>query len=191
MQRYIWSMNGIPLSETDIIQINGKGVTRITLNNLTMMHHPMHLHGHFFRVLNKNGDYSPLKHTVNVPPMQQVTIEFYGDGYGDWFFHCHILYHLMGGMARVLSYGTPRNPALEPYPVSTLIKETNKYYSWGMADVASSMSSVRLVSSNIRNQFNFKTEYGYNQNLETEFTYERYLYDYFRVFGGVNRLSFI
>ena len=186
MQRYIWSMNGIPLSETDIIQINGKGVTRITLNNLTMMHHPMHLHGHFFRVLNKNGDYSPLKHTVNVPPMQQVTIEFYGDGYGDWFFHCHILYHLMGGMARVLSYGTPRNPALEPYPVSTLIKETNKYYSWGMADVASSMSSVRLVSSNIRNQFNFKTEYGYNQNLETEFTYERYLYDYFRVFGGVN-----
>jgi FtsP/CotA-like multicopper oxidase with cupredoxin domain len=52
-------MNGVPL-ETDKIKIEGGQVTRITLNNLTMMHHPMHLHGHFFRVINENGDYSPL-----------------------------------------------------------------------------------------------------------------------------------
>ena len=107
MNRYIWSMNGVPLSEADNIKINNKEVTRITFNNLTMMHHPMHLHGHFFRVININGDYSPLKHTVNVPPMQKVTLEFYGnngDEAGDWFFHCHILYHMMGGMARVMSY---------------------------------------------------------------------------------------
>ncbi|VAW15639.1 Multicopper oxidase, partial [hydrothermal vent metagenome] len=44
MQRYIWSMDGVPLSETDNILIKGNQVTRITLNNLTMMHHPMHLH---------------------------------------------------------------------------------------------------------------------------------------------------
>jgi FtsP/CotA-like multicopper oxidase with cupredoxin domain len=98
-------MNGVPLAETDKIKIEGGQVTRITLNNLTMMHHPMHLHGHFFRVINENGDYSPLKHTVNVP-MGNVTIEFYGSEYGDWFFHCHILYHMMGGMARVFSYDT-------------------------------------------------------------------------------------
>ena len=93
MNRYIWSMNGVPLSEADNIKINNKEVTRITFNNLTMMHHPMHLHGHFFRVINENGEYSPLKHTVNVPPMQKMTIEFYGnngDEAGDWFFHCHI-----------------------------------------------------------------------------------------------------
>jgi FtsP/CotA-like multicopper oxidase with cupredoxin domain len=78
-------MNGVPLAETDKIKIEGGQVTRITLNNLTMMHHPMHLHGHFFRVINENGDYSPLKHTVNVPPMGNVTIEFYGSEYGDWF----------------------------------------------------------------------------------------------------------
>src|SRR5660398_76884 len=128
MSRYIWSLNGIPLSETDNIKIKGNQVTRITLNNLTMMHHPMHLHGHFFRVINKNGEYSPLKHTVNVPPMQEITIEFYGNEYGDWFFHCHILYHLMGGMARLISYDNPRDPRLKEYPVSNLIKETNEYY---------------------------------------------------------------
>lgn len=186
MQRYIWSMNGIPLSETDNIKIKEGEVTRITLNNLTMMHHPMHLHGHFFRVINKNGDYSPLKHTVNVPPMQQVTIEFYGSEHGDWFFHCHILYHMMGGMARVFSYDTPRDPRLEGYPVSRLVHETDRIYTWGIADIASQMSSVNMVSSNIRNQFNFSAEYGYNKNFETEFTYERYLYDYFSVFAGIN-----
>lgn len=186
MSRYIWSMNGIPLSETDKIKIKEGEITRITFNNLTMMHHPMHLHGHFFRVINENGEYSPLKHTVNVPPMQQVTIEFYGNEYGDWFFHCHILYHLMGGMARVVSYDTPRDPRMKPYPVSKLVHETNQFYTWGMADVASHAGGLNLVSSNIRNQFNFVLEYGWNENLETEFTYEYYLYDYLRVFGGVN-----
>jgi len=189
MNRYIWSMNGVPLSEADNIKINNKEVTRITFNNLTMMHHPMHLHGHFFRVLNDNGEYSPLKHTVNVPPMQQVTIEFYGndgDEYGDWFFHCHILYHMMGGMARIVSYDTPRDPRMKDFPVSKIIDETNEWYSWGMADLASHTSGFNLVTSNIRNQFNATLEYGWNQNLEAEVTYEYYLHDYLRVFGGVN-----
>eukprot|EP01093_Parvamoeba_rugata_P013974 TRINITY_DN443_c0_g1_i3.p1 TRINITY_DN443_c0_g1~~TRINITY_DN443_c0_g1_i3.p1 ORF type:complete len:555 (+),score=104.07 TRINITY_DN443_c0_g1_i3:1334-2998(+) len=53
MNRYIWSMNGVPLSEADNIKINNKEVTRITFNNLTMMHHPMHLHGHFLEYLMK------------------------------------------------------------------------------------------------------------------------------------------
>ena len=48
MNRYVWSINGVPLSETDKIKINQGEVVRITLNNMTMMHHPMHLHGPFF-----------------------------------------------------------------------------------------------------------------------------------------------
>ncbi|KUO68086.1 MAG: copper oxidase [Lutibacter sp. BRH_c52] len=186
MSRYIWSLNGIPLSETDEIKIKGNQVTRITLNNLTMMHHPMHLHGHFFRVINKNGEYSPLKHTVNVPPMQEITIEFYGNEYGDWFFHCHILYHMMGGMARVMSYDTPKDTRLKEYPVSNLIHETNQFYTWGMVDAASHMAGLNLVSSNIRNQFNLTVEYGWNENIELETSYEYYLNDWFRLFGGVN-----
>lgn len=186
MRRYIWSMNGIPLSEADKIKINEGEITRITFNNLTMMHHPMHMHGHFFRVINDNGEYSPLKHTVNVAPMQQLTVEFYGSEYGDWFMHCHILYHMVGGMARIFSYNTPRDPRLKGYPVSGLIQEANRWYSWGLADVASHLTGVKLVTSNLRNQFNLDAEYGWNQNLEAELTYERYLYDYLTVFGGVN-----
>ncbi|AWM35304.1 multicopper oxidase domain-containing protein [Hymenobacter nivis] len=190
MQRYIWSMNGVPLSEADEIPIRVNQITRITYNNLTMMHHPMHLHGHFFRVINANGEYSPLKHTVDVPPMKQVVIEVLGNESGDWFLHCHVLYHLVSGMGRIVSYDTPRDPRLKNYPVSKLVHETNRYYTWGRLGVASHMSSLNLVSSNIRNQFNLSVENGWNRNMESEVTYERYLYDYFRVFGGVNVENF-
>ncbi len=186
MNRYVWSMNGVPLDETDDISIKEGEVTRITFNNMTMMHHPMHLHGHFFRVLNKNGAYSPLKHTVNVPPMEEITIEFFGDTYGDWLLHCHVLYHMMSGMTRIFSYDSPRDERMAAYPKSKLVDETNRYYSWGLVDVASHMTELNWVSSNIRNQFNVNAEYGWNKNLEAEFTYERYLHDYLRVFGGVN-----
>jgi len=186
MQRYVWSLNGIPLSETDKIKIKGGEVTRITLNNLTMMHHPMHLHGHYFRVINENGERSPLKHTVNVPPMQKVVIEFYNVEYGDWFFHCHVLYHMMGGMARVFSYDTPRDERMKPYPVQNLIDETDHYYSWGAARVGSNFNELLLMSSNIRNEFGLRAEFDYNQNAEIEVNYNRYLNDWVRVYAGVN-----
>jgi CopA family copper-resistance protein len=186
MQRYVWSMNGVPLSETDKIKIKGGEVTRITLNNITMMHHPMHLHGHFFRVINENGERSPLKHTVNVPPMQKVVIEFYNEEYGDWFFHCHILYHLMSGMNRIFSYDTPRDERMEEFPVEKLIHETDLYYSWGAARVGSNFNELFLMSSNIRNEFGLRAEFDYDQNAEIEVNYNRYLNDWVRVYAGVN-----
>jgi len=186
MQRYVWSMNGVPLSETDKIKIKSGEVTRITLNNLTMMHHPMHLHGHYFRVVNENDERSPLKHTVNVPPMQKVVIEFYNEEYGDWFFHCHVLYHMMGGMARVFSYDTPRDKRMEDFPVQKLIDETDHYYSWGLLRAGSNFNELFLTSSNIRNEFGLRSEFDYDKNLEAEVNYNRYLNDWVRLYVGVN-----
>jgi len=55
-------------------------------------------------VLNAQGEFSPLKHTVDVAPMTTTVIEFAAEEFGDWFFHCHLLYHMMSGMARVVHY---------------------------------------------------------------------------------------
>ena len=186
MQRYVWSMNGVPLSETDNIKIKGGEVTRITLNNITMMHHPMHLHGHYFRVINENGERSPLKHTVNVPPMKKVVIEFYNEEVGDWIFHCHVLYHMMGGMARVFSYDTPRDERMKEFPAQKLVDETDHYYSWGLARAGSNFNELFLTTSNIRNEFGLRAELDYDQNLEAEINYNRYLNDWVRVYVGVN-----
>lgn len=112
MNRYVWSMDNKVFSETDKILVKKGEILRITLYNNTMMRHPMHLHGFDFRVLNEHGDYSPLKNVLDIMPMETNVIEFAANTEGDWFFHCHILYHMMAGMNRVFSVGELHNPLL-------------------------------------------------------------------------------
>lgn len=104
MESYNWSFNNQILSNADKIKIHRGETVRFIFNNTTMMHHPLHLHGHFFKVISGNGDYDALKHTVDVGPMETVTIEFLADAEKDWLFHCHNLYHAKTGMARVVRY---------------------------------------------------------------------------------------
>lgn len=106
MERYIWHINGKAIHEERNILIKENEVVRFTFVNNTMMHHPMHLHGHFFRVLNKHNEFAPLKHTVDVAPHTTKTIEFFSDEPGEWMLHCHNLYHLKTGMARVVKYSS-------------------------------------------------------------------------------------
>ena len=108
MNRYVWSINNKVVSEADRILIRRGTNVRIILYNGTMMRHPIHLHGHFFRLLNGQGDYAPLKEVVDILPMETDTLEFAATESGDWFFHCHILYHMMSGMGRIFHYeGSP------------------------------------------------------------------------------------
>jgi FtsP/CotA-like multicopper oxidase with cupredoxin domain len=104
MMRYVWSINGQVYPKTDPLLIRQGERVQIDLRNETGMLHPMHLHGHFFRVLQGAGERAPLKHTVNVAPKETVRIEFIADNPGRWIFHCHNLYHFEAGMARVFEY---------------------------------------------------------------------------------------
>lgn len=113
MNRYVWSINNRTLGEWDKILIKQGEKVRIILTNNSMMRHPMHLHGHDFRVLGAQGEYAPFKNTIDIMPMETDTLEFAANKDGDWFFHCHILYHMMAGMGNVLSYqNSPANPQL-------------------------------------------------------------------------------
>ena len=118
MKKYLWSMSGkyypeiyVPesLAIDEPLDIEYGDRVRIRFTNKTMMYHPMHLHGHFFRLLAEPGKWNQrdaiLKDTVGVGPGQKVDIEFLADNPGHWFFHCHNLYHLAAGMARVFHYG--------------------------------------------------------------------------------------
>ena len=69
--------------------------------NSTLFEHPMHLHGHFFRVLAINGKPNPLREwrdTVMLGPKGSCDIAFVADNPGEWMLHCHILDHAAGGM---------------------------------------------------------------------------------------------
>ena len=193
MWRYIWTMNRVPLSEADKIKIKRGEIVRITLENQTMMHHPMHLHGHFFRVLNKNGDYSPLKHTVNVPPFETVVIEFDAKEKGDWFFHCHVLYHMKGGMARVFSYGDKRDERLKNFPEEKVLNSSKHWFYWGELNILTNRFDLNLTSTNDKNLFTFDStfaQYEENSNtkkeLEVDINYYRFTSDFFRAYTGIN-----
>ncbi|MGM0494171.1 MAG: multicopper oxidase family protein [Armatimonadota bacterium] len=97
-----WTINGQIYPDSDDATIQEGERVRIEYSNRSMMPHPMHLHGHFFE-LDMPG--RPRKDTVIVEAhMGFMALEFVADNPGDWFHHCHNLYHLMGGMANVVQY---------------------------------------------------------------------------------------
>jgi FtsP/CotA-like multicopper oxidase with cupredoxin domain len=78
----------------------GEHVVLKMINN-TLFEHPMHLHGHFFRVLANNDKPNPLREwrdTVLLGPEGSCEIAFVAENPGEWMFHCHILDHAAGGM---------------------------------------------------------------------------------------------
>ena len=104
MERFMWSMDGEKLSENpEPYRFARNERVRLRLINDTMMTHPMHLHGHFFEIVNGNAGHQPLKHTVRVLPGGFVDLDLTADAPGDWAFHCHLLYHMHAGMMRVVS----------------------------------------------------------------------------------------
>lgn len=112
MEHYKWFINGVPESLAKPILIKPGQRYRLVFINETMMYHPMHLHGHWLILRNGHGAYDPLVHTVDVAPLQTVTVDFDADaGSGWWYLHCHNLYHMMAGMARVMHYDVPDDNA--------------------------------------------------------------------------------
>jgi len=104
MDRYVWFLNGKPEYEADPIMIENGKRYRITFMNRTMMNHPMHLHGHWMILRNGQGMYDPLVHTIDVPPGATIVADFDADIDGQWYFHCHNLYHMKAGMANIFRY---------------------------------------------------------------------------------------
>jgi CopA family copper-resistance protein len=107
MGHFMWFINGLPEYEAEPIRIEPGKRYRLVFTNTSMMHHPMHIHGHFFILRNGHGEYDPFLHTIEVPPAATVVADFDADASGgQWFFHCHHLYHMMAGMAQVFQYST-------------------------------------------------------------------------------------
>ena len=106
MERFIWFINGLPEYKTMPIHIEPGKRYRIIFTNNSMMRHPMHIHGHWFILRKGKGFFDPLLHTIEVAPGETIVADFDADASGQWFFHCHHLYHMMSGMARVFQYKT-------------------------------------------------------------------------------------
>ena len=180
MNRYVWSINNKVVSESDKILIKKGEIVRMVIHNGSMMRHPMHLHGHDFRVLNGQGDYSPLKNIIDIMPMETDTLEFAATESGDWFFHCHILYHMMAGMGRVFSYqNSPPNPEI-PNPKlaqKRLFADDRMFHIMAENGVETNGNDGELMASNTRWSIGSEWRLGYHDmhGYEVETHIGRYI----------------
>lgn len=104
----IWQINGIsaqgPMTKPLLTLDRGKTYV-LAMTNMTAFPHPIHLHGHTFRVISRNGmptQYREWQDTVLMETRDRVEIAFVADNPGNWMFHCHILEHQAAGMMGVL-----------------------------------------------------------------------------------------
>ena len=180
MNRYLWSIDNRTVSETDKIIIHKGENVRLILYNNSMMRHPMHLHGHFFRVLNGQGDHAPLKNVLDIMPMETDTIEFAATESGDWFFHCHILYHMMSGMGRVFSYEVPESglrPTAEQPSWRAFLKDDQALHLMFQNDLATNGNDGESMLQGKRWAWNSDWHLGYMEHHGWEFEthFGRYL----------------
>jgi FtsP/CotA-like multicopper oxidase with cupredoxin domain len=180
MNRYVWSLDNKVVSETDKILIKKGENVRITIYNGSMMRHPMHLHGHDFRLINGQGDYAPLKNIVDIMPMETDTFEFNANADGDWFFHCHILYHMMSGMGRVFSYENQAPNPLIPDPKLAqrkLFADDRMFHFMAENDFATNGNDGEAMYANTRWSIGTEWRLGYNDmhGYETETHIGRYI----------------
>jgi FtsP/CotA-like multicopper oxidase with cupredoxin domain len=103
---YVWGLNGKPSMHDVLFEVREGERYEVMMHNMTGMSHPMHLHGHYFRVVAINNQRfdGALRDTVLVPTNATVTIQFDADNPGTWAFHCHHLYHMNSGMMGAVAY---------------------------------------------------------------------------------------
>ncbi|HEX8561752.1 MAG TPA: multicopper oxidase domain-containing protein [Flavobacterium sp.] len=165
MNRYVWTLDNKTVSESDKILIKKDENVRITMYNNSMMRHPMHLHGHDFRVINGQGEYAPLKNTLDIMPMETDTIEFAATESGNWFFHCHILYHMMSGMGRIFSYeDSPPNPFVADPQAAyrKLMGDDREFHFMVENDFATNGNDGMAMLANTRWQLSSEWRLGHN-----------------------------
>ncbi|WP_086617061.1 copper resistance system multicopper oxidase [Erythrobacter tepidarius] len=110
MERYMWSFDGEMYSAVHDrpIRFAWNERVRVKLVNNTMMAHPIHLHGMFFELVNgEDAAHQPRKNVVIVQPGASVQFDLTANEPGDWAFHCHLLYHMHGGMMQTVTVMGP------------------------------------------------------------------------------------
>ncbi len=180
MFRYVWSFNNKTLTDADKILIKNGEHVRVIFHNNTMMEHPLHLHGHFFRLLNGGSmDEAPLKHTFNLLPMETDTIDFAADGQKDWFFHCHTLYHMLSGMARVFHYDYTPLPEVQkeaPADYSRFLEEHGRHVVlWGASSFQSQGDFTNFTLSSTKWELNEDFKWNYKSLYESETSFRRFI----------------
>ncbi len=121
-QGRMWFVNGRAAQSHDnppLIEAERGSTQLIAMENRTGWWHPIHLHGHAFRVISRDGrptEHREWRDTVLMAPEERVEIAFRADNLGDWMLHCHVLAHQAAGMAALIRVADAARPRKENTP---------------------------------------------------------------------------
>jgi hypothetical protein len=144
----ILTMNGRAFPGTAPMLAKLGDRVRIRIGNLSSMdHHPMHIHGHNYKVVATDG--GPIPESAQWPEVSVLvqvgstrTIEFVADNPGDWAFHCHMFHHVMNQMG----HGLPNIIGIDP---TTLDKKVRKFLPGYMSMGQDGMAEMGDMGMNI------------------------------------------
>lgn len=137
----MWTMNSRVFPGTDALPVRLGDRVRIRIGNLSMMSHPMHLHGYHFKQTATDGGWIPNSAqwpmtTMNVPVGTTAVMEFVADAPGDWAFHCHRSHHTMNAMSHTLPNLVGVDQRGLDQRINKLLPEYMAMGSGGMADMS-------------------------------------------------------
>jgi FtsP/CotA-like multicopper oxidase with cupredoxin domain len=107
-----WALNGKLYPRVPMFEVAKGNLVELTLVNDSSGVHPMHLHGHHFLVLTRNGKaVAPWStDTLEMLPHERYTVAFRADNPGLWMLHCHNLEHAADGLSMHLMYAGVTTP---------------------------------------------------------------------------------
>jgi FtsP/CotA-like multicopper oxidase with cupredoxin domain len=105
MAPYVWTFNGVTYDRSRPLTVESGQAVRLRLSNMSMMSHPVHLHGHTFQI-GPAGAGGARKDTLLLAPMARAEVDLVADNPGAWMLHCHNAYHAEAGMMTRLDYTT-------------------------------------------------------------------------------------
>jgi hypothetical protein len=145
-------------------------------------------------VITAAGEFSPLKHTVDVPPHSTRVIEFEATEPGLWMLHCHNLYHLKTGMGRILKYSSFTSSREMEHFQKHDPHLHDHWYFYGMLEAATNHGQARLRLSQTWSEFDGRVElrnptgqnfaYDTPWEVEGDLLYRRWFNQYFNLVGG-------
>ncbi len=146
----ILTINGRCFPGTAPLVVKTGDRVRIRIGNLGAMdHHPFHIHGYRFKIVETDGGQIPVsaqwpETTVLVAVGQTRTIEFIADEPGDWAMHCHMTHHVMNQMGHGLPNMIGMKPGDLDEKVTKLLPEYMTMGQDGMGDMATHVEAGHM-----------------------------------------------
>ncbi len=188
MQRYVWDVDVKDANQKGQITVSAGDRIELVIDNKTPFFQPFHLHGHYFRMKNAQGKYAPFKHSINIKPLDRVTLEWVPNKSGVWAFDGNMLYRNHHGLSQEIAYDGQSKDA---DVLSSYQKDRKKFlsnrYNYGQISLLYNMLDFNFTSSTYKTAFNVDLESDYRYYFETDIDYSYYVgsNQYLSFFGGM------